>query len=201
MRSLLGTRLWILFLPLALSCATAPANYDYSREPDPRGQEYIVGVSDLVRVNVWRDNDLTQDARVRPDGTITLPLLGEIKAAGRTPSQIRREITDKLSVLYKSETLNVTVAVPEVRSYIFTVSGNAEKPGRYSAEGYLTVLEAITLAGGPNRFAETRKITLLRKATGGGGMKHIPIDFDTLRTGQRLDQNIVVLSGDVILIP
>ncbi len=203
MRSPLGTQLWILFLPLALvcACATAPIKYDYSKEPDPRGQEYVVGPSDLVRVNVWRENDLTVDARVRPDGTITLPLLGEVRAAGRTPSQIKREVTEKLSALYKSETLNVTVAVPEVKSYVFTVSGNAERPGRYTSENFVTVLEAITLAGGPNRFAETRKVTLLRKEAGGRAVKHIPIDYDTLRTGERLDQNIVILAGDVILIP
>jgi polysaccharide export outer membrane protein len=182
-------------------CATGGGNYDYTKEPDPRSQEYIIGVSDRVKVNVWRDADLSVETKVRPDGTITIPLLGDVRAAGRTPSQIRREVTEKLSALYKSETLNVTVAVIEALSYAFTISGNAEKPGRYTADNYITVLEAIALAGGPNRYAETKRLMVLRRDAGSGGTKHIPIDYDKLRTGERLDQNIVVLSGDVILIP
>jgi polysaccharide biosynthesis/export protein len=196
-RTLLGIVAVLCAFP---ACATAPRNYDYSKEPDPRGQEYVVGVGDLLRVNVWRDQDLTVESRVRPDGAVTLPLLGEVKAAGRTPSQIRREITEKLAVLYKSETLNVTVGIPEVKSYVFTVSGNAEKPGRYTAESYVTVVEALSLAGGPNRYAETRRILVMRKDAN-GRLRQIPIDYETLKTGKRMDQNIVILSGDVILIP
>lgn len=207
MKSLPGALGQIVIVTLLASswtaCLTGRVNYDYSKEPDPRGQEYIIGVSDLVRVSVWKDQDLTTETRVRPDGTITMPLAGELRAAGRTPSQLRTEIKQKLSPFYKNaETeLNVQVGVPEVKSYVFTVSGNAEKPGRFTAERYVTVLEALTLAGGPNRFAETHNLSVLRNDVASGRTKRIPIDYELLKNGEHLEQNVVVLSGDVILIP
>src|SRR5687767_369868 len=76
---------------LAAGCGTSGLNYDYGKEPDPRAQEFPIGPGDRVQVNVWRDDELTVDARVRPDGAITVPLVGDIRAAGRTASQIRDE--------------------------------------------------------------------------------------------------------------
>src|SRR5687767_5822380 len=87
----------------ASSCATTRGGFDYAKEPDPRSSEYIVGPADLLRINVWRDTELSMELRVRPDGTITLPLLGDIRAAGRTPTQIRDEIGKRLTEFVKSE--------------------------------------------------------------------------------------------------
>ncbi len=182
------------------ACAMGQVAYDYSKEPDPRSREYIIGPSDLVRVTVWGNPDLTTETRVRPDGTMTVQLVGDMRAAGRTPSDMKKELTQRYSSYIKQEALNVTVGVVEVRSYEFTVSGNAERPGRYGANNYITVLEAVTMAGGPNRFAETKRIRILRRSQG-GNVRQIPIDYETLKKGERLDQNIVVLSGDTIVIP
>lgn len=192
---------WPLLFVLLGACATQRNDYDYAKEPDPRAQEFPVGPGDRLQINVWRDEELTTDARVRPDGAITVPLVGDVRAAKRTASQIRDEIQSKLTAFMKSETAKVTVIVAEVHSYYFTVSGNVERPGLYRASSYVTVLEALAMAGEPNRFADADKLTILRRETGVGAFKRIPINYDTLRRGQQMAQNIVVLAGDNIVVP
>jgi polysaccharide biosynthesis/export protein len=180
------------------SCAT-PRVYDYSKEPDPRTSEYVVGVSDELRINVWREQELSVEAKVRPDGTITMPLVGDVKAAGLPPSAIRHDIVNRLAKFIKAENLQVTVAVTKVASYQFTISGNVDKPGMYSPTGFVTVLEAITMASGPNRYADLDGTVVLRKSA--AGSRQIPINLSQLKTGQHLEQNIVVLAGDIIVVP
>jgi polysaccharide biosynthesis/export protein len=94
----------------------------------------------------------------------------------------------------------VTVIVAEVHSYYFTISGNVERPGIYRPTSYVTVLEALSIAGEPNRYADTDSLKILRKDPA-GGLKRIPINYDTLRKGDRMDQNIVILPGDNIVVP
>jgi polysaccharide export outer membrane protein len=194
-----------LALSVSLSvgaCATPPLIYDYSREPDPRAQEFPVGPGDRLRISVWRDEELTTDARVRPDGAFTVPLVGDIRAAGRTASQVRDEIQSKLTAFMKSETAKVTVIVTEVASYYFTVSGNVEKPGIYRPTSYVTVIEALAIAGEPNRYADLDDMKILRRDPMGGGLlKRIPLNYNLLRKGERMDQNIVILAGDNIIVP
>jgi polysaccharide biosynthesis/export protein len=183
-----------------LGCATNH-NFDYAKEPDPRLGEYIVGPADQLRINVWRDNDLSGEFKVRPDGTITMPLLGDIRATGRTPTQIRDEVAQKLVQYVKSESgAKVTVAVIAVNSYRFSVAGNVEKPGMFNSPYYVTVLEAMAMAGGPNRFAAPDRAMILRTYTP-GQTRQIPIDYETLKNGRRPEQNIVLLSGDTIFVP
>lgn len=183
-----------------VGCGTTGSSFDYSREPDPRSHEYVVGPADQLRINVWRDNELSQEIRVRPDGTITLPLVGDLRAAGRTPSQIRDELARRLTEFVKSDAARVTVAVLAVNSYRFSVAGNVERPGIFSSGYYVTVLEALAMAGGPNRFAAPARTVILRTYAP-GSTRRIPIDYETLKTGQRPEQNIVVLSGDTIVVP
>ncbi|HEY0707431.1 MAG TPA: polysaccharide biosynthesis/export family protein [Polyangia bacterium] len=189
-----------LLIVMASACATTNPNSDYSKEPDPRAQEFPIGPGDRLQVNVWRDAELTTDARVRPDGAITVPLVGDVRAAGRTASQIRDEIQSKLTAFMNSDTAKLTVHVTEVHSYYFTVSGNAERPGIYRPTTYVTVLEAMTIAGEPNRYAQADRVQILRRDPA-GGLKKIPVNYDLLRRGERMDQNIVILPGDNIVIP
>jgi polysaccharide export outer membrane protein len=182
-----------------VGCASS-RRFEYGREPDPRRQEYVVGPADQLRINVWRDQELSLELRVRPDGTITLPLLGDVKAAGRTPSQIRDDISVQLAKFVKAETATVTVGLVAVNSYRFSVSGNVEHPGLFSSPYFVTVLEAMAMAGGPNRFAAPEKAVIVR-TYGSGSTRQIPIDYDTLKNGERPEQNIVVMSGDTIYVP
>jgi polysaccharide biosynthesis/export protein len=198
--------LFFAVLPTCLSllvagCATSGVHYDYSQESDPRSQEFVVGPGDNLRIHVWRDQELTTEQRVRLDGAITVPLVGDIRAVGRSANQIRDEIQSKLAAFMKSETAKVTVIIADVQSYYFTVSGNVERPQMYRATSYVTVLEALTMAGEPNRFADLGRVVILRRDPANGGVKRIPIDYGMLRKGERMQQNIVVLAGDNIVVP
>lgn len=195
-------RVWTFFacfLPMA-ACAARPATFNYAREPDPRKHEFVLGAADLLRINVWGQPDLSVDLAVRPDGRITLPLIGDVMAAGRTPTAVRNEIEQRLMAFVKSESAKVTVGVLEIRSYRFTVSGNVEKPGQYSASAYVTVLEALSMAGGPNRFARFDEMAILRDY-GSKSYRKIPLNYELLRLGAQSDQNIVILPGDNIVVP
>jgi polysaccharide biosynthesis/export protein len=190
----------LFVLSLALGCAHKPVHYNYAAEPDPRKSEYVLGPSDVLRVTVWHNPDLTGDTTVRPDGTITLPLVGDLRAAGRTPGQIRTEIAQRLGAFIKDESALVTVAVTAINSYRFTISGNVEHAGTYAANHYLTVSEGMALAGGPNRFGAPEETVIIRlKDT--GGVRRIPIDFPAILDGTRPDADIPLLPGDTIYVP
>ena len=103
--------------------------YDYAAEPDPRKQEYVLGPSDILHISVWHNPDLSGDATVRPDGTISLPLLGDLNAAGRTPGKLRAEIVAAAGDVHQGRVGHVTVAVVGINSYRFVVTGNVEHPG------------------------------------------------------------------------
>ncbi|MBI5070622.1 MAG: polysaccharide biosynthesis/export family protein [Deltaproteobacteria bacterium] len=189
----------LLSLLLLGACAGARP-YDYSREPDPRRAEYIIGPADQLSVQVWKNPELSKDVSVRPDGTVTLPLIGDIKAAGQTPTQLREEIVRQLGRFVRGEGLVVTVGVTGVNSYTFTVSGNVERAGVYSSQRYVTVLEAIQLAGGPNRFASPGGIEIYRRDAE-GKVRAIPIDYPALLAGRRPESNVAILAGDQINVP
>lgn len=184
---------------IVASCAT-PSNYDYSKEPNPRRSEYTVGPADALRINVWREPELSVETRVRPDGTITIPLVGDIRAAGCTLPQIHDQIAQGLAKFIKPENLQVTVALATAASYQFTVTGNVERNGVYSPAGYVTVLEAVSLAGGPNRYASPDKAFIIRDSAS-GQPRQIPVQISLLQAGKHLEQNIVVLPGDIVVMP
>jgi polysaccharide biosynthesis/export protein len=192
-------RVALLALPfvVVLGCGSrhvdANAFYADAARSDPRTRPYVIGVSDVVRVTVWKDPNLSTDAAVRPDGTITLPLVGEVVAAGRTVVELQGKIGEHLSAFAKDAV--VTVAVVEVNSYRFTVAGNVERPGMFAPRYYVTVSEAIALAAGPNRYASTGKVVIVR------GAHRIPIDYDAILSGKSPEQDVVVLAGDAVRVP
>jgi polysaccharide export outer membrane protein len=186
--------------PLLSACRHQQQPYNYSVEPDPRKTEFVLGPSDVIHINVWKNPDISGDTVVRPDGTITLPLVGDIRAAGRTPAEIRKEITQRLGTYIKDDSAVVTVAVTAINSYRFTVSGNIERPGTFNASHYVTVSEAMALAGGPNRYAAPEDTVVIR-ADGEKGTRRIPIDYPAMLSGKRPEQNIALLPGDVVYVP
>jgi len=175
-----------------------PAYYDYSKEPDPRKGEFVLGVNDALHVNVWKNAELSVDARVRPDGTITMPLVGDIKAAGRTPSSLKSEITKRLQSFVRDEGAIVSIAVTEVNSYRFTVAGQVERAGLLTAKYYVTASEAIAMAGGLNRFANPHKLTLVRNDR--NGLRRIPIDYERIASGAHPEEDLVILAGDTLFV-
>jgi polysaccharide export outer membrane protein len=194
-----GLRLGVGLGLLLLGCvATGPATpFDYSTEPDPRKSEFVVGVSDSLHITVWKNPELSTDARVRPDGTITMPLLGDLRASGRTPSQLREDIRTRMAAFVKDEGAAVSVAVTEVNSYRFTVAGNVEHGGVFTSRTYVTVAEAVAMAGGPNKFASPDRTVLVR----GTGGRRIPVDLEQVRSGLHPEQDLALLAGDTIFVP
>jgi len=187
-------------LLLLAACASSAVRYDYSKEPDIRKSEYVIGVADVLLIQVWKNPDLSRDATVRPDGTITMPLIGDLKAEGRTPTQLRDELRRQLAKFVRDEGAIVTVAVTGVHSYSFTVSGNVERAGVYSSPKYVTVLEAMQLAGGPNRFASPDETKLLRRDRS-GKVRVIPINYTAVLDGTQPEANLALMPGDQLVVP
>jgi len=193
--------IWLLALawPLVSGCPHPYRPYNYAAEPDPRQQEFVIGPSDVLRITVWRNPDLSGEAVVRPDGTITVPLVGDLHAAGRTPAEIRAELTQRLATYIKDDSAVVTVAVTAINSYRITVSGNVEHPGTFNASHYITVSEAMALAGGPNRFSEPEDAVVIR--TDQRGTRRVPVNYPAMLAGVHPEQNVVLLPGDVLYVP
>jgi polysaccharide export outer membrane protein len=189
-------------LVLAAGCSSTLPNYDYTKEPDPRSRELVLGVGDSISVNVWENKDFNTDATIRPDGTITMPLIGDIKAVGETPSSLKAKIKSRLGEFIRLGTsAEITVAVKSWRSYRFTIQGEVTHAGVFSADQYLTVADAMALAGGPSKFAKRNEITLLRRDGKTGDVRRIPLDYDLIASGKRQDMNIYVMTGDTIWVP
>lgn len=182
------------------ACGAREARVDYAAWSvnDPRQSAYRIGVSDVIRVTVWKDPSLSTDTTVRPDGKITVPLIGELEAGGRTAAEVQEQLVRRLAAFVKDAI--VTVAVVEVNSYRFTVAGNVERPGMFTPRYYVTVSEAIALAGGPNRFGSTDETVVIRPRLGAPPVR-IPIDYDRILTGERPEADIVIRPGDTVLVP
>jgi len=191
----------LLLLIVAMACGpNQHAGIDYTTFPRPPN-ELILGVGDVLEVNVWEQKDLSTEATIRPDGTITMPLVGDLPARGRTPTQLRDLIKKALGNYLKLSGGNeVTVAVKTYNSYKFTVNGEVSRPGLYTSTDYLRVADALAFAGGPTRFAKRSDIRVLR-TNAKGEQVSIPIDFDLVASGQRPDMNVWVLANDVIYVP
>ena len=191
-------RFCTVLLAFSAACATVET-YDYSKEPDPRKHDFLLGPADSLKITVWKNAEMSTDTRVRPDGTITMPLIGDLVASGRTTQQLRDDIVKRLQTFVRDEGAAVTVAVTEVSSYRYTVSGNVEHAGVYTSRFYVTIAEAIAQAGGPNRFADSERVLLLR-SDGKGALRKIPVNYEAIRTGKNLDANIAILAGDIVLV-
>ena len=182
-----------------LGCATPLPGFDYSKELDPRQSEFLVGPSDVLRINVWKTPDLSVDVTVRPDGTITLPLIGDVTAAGRTPSLLRAEIKRKLTAFLRDDNPAIEVIVETVNSYRFTVAGNVEHSGLFTTKYFVTVTEAIALAGGPNRYADLDRVLVLRQTA--AGARTIPVSLNEIYSGRHPEMDLVIVKEDRIFVP
>jgi polysaccharide biosynthesis/export protein len=195
--------LMLLTLVVLAGCPYKVPPHDYSKEPDPRNKELILGVGDTVSINVWENRDLNTEATIRPDGTITMPLVGDLKAAGETPSTLRNSIKQKLIIFLKIQpnTEPVTVAVKQWKSYRFTIQGEVVRQGVFTADHFVTVADAIAMAGGVSRFAKRAQVKLFRADPKTRTTRTIPLDYDALASGKQLEMNIWVLPDDVIFVP
>lgn len=162
-----------------------------------RGLEYRIGPEDVLHISVWRDEDLDRQVIVRPDGGISFPLAGDIQVSGRTPVEVQEEIRSRLQRFVPDA--EVTVAVEEISGYTIFVLGEVEEPGQFTLGRYVDVVQSLTLAGGFTPYASSRKIQILRRQN--GEEVTFPFDFRDVSRGQDLSQNIVLQSGDVVIVP
>ena len=181
----------------ALATAQQPsANTSSSYQVNPA--EYVIGPDDMLAINVWKETEISRTVQVRPDGKISLPLAGEIQAAGLQPLQLQQQIADKLKSFISDP--EVTVIVQEVRSKKFNVIGEVQRPGTYALSNSSTVLDAIALAGGFKDFAKQTKIYVLRVQPNGSRTR-IPFNYKKVVKGRHMEENVPLQSGDTIVVP
>ncbi|MDH3310718.1 MAG: polysaccharide export protein [Gammaproteobacteria bacterium] len=161
------------------------------------GGEYEIGPEDLLDISVWKEKDLQKEVLVRPDGWITFPLVGNIQAKGKTALQLQEEITQWLKQYIPNPV--VSVSVKKIAGYKIFVIGRVNKPGDYVVGRYIDVLQALSLAGGLTPFAEEGNIKIVRKENGKETI--LRFDYADVKKGRRLEQNITLRSGDVIIVP
>lgn len=170
--------------------------YDYGKEYDPRKHEYVIGVSDSITITVYHTPDLSGSGTVRPDGVVTMPLIGELQVAGKTPTQVKEDMKKRISTYVKSEPV-INVTVTGFNSYRFVVTGNVGHPGALSQKFFITVSEALAMGGGPSKFAGDQIILFRQDAN--KKIREIPLSYKLLISGKHPEMDIAIVSGDSIV--
>lgn len=163
----------------------------------PTAPEYVIGPADVLAVNVWKDAEISRSVTVRPDGKISLPLVGEIGVSGLTAVAVRDLVTAKLKPFITDP--HVTVIVEQVKSRTYSVLGKVSKPGSYVLDKPTTVLDAIAIAGGFLDFAKINKIYIMRRM--GSSSMALNFDYREVIRGRKLEQNVDLANGDTIVVP
>ena len=159
--------------------------------------DYVIGPDDVLSIVFWREQDLSGDVVVRPDGKISLPLLNEVQAAGSTPAQLKATLEEQAAKFFEEP--NATVIVKEIRSRTVYITGQVTKPGPYQLTVPLTVVQLIALAGGLTEYAEGDRITVLRVEK--GWPVTFRFNYDDVAKRKSLRQNILLRPGDTVIVP
>jgi len=161
--------------------------------------DYIIGPEDVLEITVWKNQDLSKVVAVRPDGRISLPLIGEVTAVGKTPVQVTEDISAKLKE-YK-ENPQVSIVLKEVNSYTIFVLGEVAKPGKYPLKSKTTLLQGISIAGGFTAMAARNKLVVFRFRVNGGGQERVKASYDDIVLRDGSLQNIELKPGDTVVVP
>lgn len=178
---------------LALAFLTSPP----VMAQEPASADYKLHAGDSITVSVWKEVDLQRKVIIRPDGKFSFPLTGEVQAGGRTADQVRQEIESNLKA-YIPEAV-VTVIIEDVSGNRVYVVGQVNRPGVYVMNPSLTVLQALSLAGGSTPFAKLDDISVVRGT--GASQKTLPFNYNRVVSGKQLQENITLQSGDVVVVP
>lgn len=193
-----GTQVWAQ----SQEAKPAPAGQDAAApapaSPKEVDDNFVIGAGDVLAINVWKEPDVSKSFPVRSDGKITLPLAGEIEAAGKTPKQLQIEVAAKLSSFISDP--DVTVIVQEIRSHRYNILGQIAKPGSYMLTNSTTVLDAVAQAGGFRDFAKKKSMYVLRSNTD-GTQTRLPFNYNEVIQGKNPGQNIVLKPKDTIVVP
>jgi polysaccharide export outer membrane protein len=180
--------------------AAAPTNQtaDASATAKAHDDSFVIGNDDVLAINVWKEPDVSRSVPVRPDGKISLPLVGEVQAAGRSPFKLEQDIASRLKNFIAEP--EVTVIVQQINSQKFNILGMVNKPGSYPLLNSATVLDAISQAGGFRDFAKQKAIYILRQSAD-GSQTRIPFNYKDVVKGTNPAQNIKLQPRDTIVVP
>jgi polysaccharide export outer membrane protein len=161
------------------------------------GKDYIIGADDVLDVSVWKEQELTRSLQVRPDGKISMPLLGDVQAAGLTPGQLAQTVSERLKKYLTAP--QVTVILTQINSQRVYVLGEVTRPGAYPVLPGMTILQAISSAGGLTQFANSKKIFLMRDEN--HTQSKYPFSYKEVLDGRKAQENLAVKAGDTIVVP
>lgn len=161
--------------------------------------EYIIGAEDVLEITVWRNQDLSKQVQVRPDGKISMPVIRDMIAAGKTPTQVAEEMTNKLKEYIQSPV--VAVSVKEVNSSNVFVLGEIARPGKYPLKSRTTLLQGISIAGGFTPHAERNQIVIFRFIDTAPGIKRLTVSYDDIVLRGGIAENFELKSGDTLVVP
>jgi len=158
---------------------------------------FTIGPEDVLGILVWKDQEMSGDVTVRPDGMITMPLIRDVKAAGLTPNQLADRIQEAVREFVTDA--SVTVVVRQMNSRKVFITGEVARPGAYAIATSMTVMQLIAIAGGLNEFAEAKSISIMRVET--GKTTTFPFDYRNVANGKKPGQNITLKPGDTVVVP
>ena len=187
---------FLMFSAVSAIAETAAATTDASKLK-PVSASYKIGPGDVLSISVWKEEGMQLEVLVRPDGEITFPLAGEIQAGGLSTKDLSDELAKKLQRYIPHP--SVTVSVLQSVSNKVYVIGKVNRPGEFTATGYMDVLQALTMAGGLTPYADSDDIKILRRTKTGN--KVMEFDYDDVIDGERLDMNIILKAGDTVVVP
>jgi polysaccharide export outer membrane protein len=159
--------------------------------------DYRINPGDILSISVWKEPDLQQEVLVRPDGKFSFPLAGDNQAAGRSVEQVRQTLTKELGKFIPD--LVVSVSLLAINGNKVYVLGQVNRPGEILANPQIDVMQALSVAGGANAFAQLNDISILRRTS--AGLVSIPFRYGDVEKGKRLEQNILLQAGDVVVVP
>lgn len=189
-----GALLWLLALPAAVVAAPATKTIAQGEAAD----SYAIGVGDVLEISVWKNPDLSVTVPVRPDGRISVPLLGDVQAAGVTPLALKAVLTNGYRDYVTAP--GVSVVVKEVNSQKIFVTGEVAKPGAYDLRSRTKVMQALAMAGGLTAYAKQR-VVVLRDGQGKEGDRRIEVDLGAIVSGRHPEENIALQPGDTLVVP
>jgi polysaccharide export outer membrane protein len=184
----------LLITTLLLASFMQSAHAD---ESTPAVGSYKIQPGDVLEISVWREDNLLKQVLVRPDGGISFPLAGDIHAAGESVSALEQQLTDKLTRYIPDPV--VTVSMQQLSGNKIYVVGKVARPGEYVANSYVDVVQAIAMAGGMTTFASVNKIKIVRRM--GENLEAYSFRFSDIEDGENLEQNIILQSGDIVVVP
>ena len=192
---------WLVFIFISIAYPQErkdlPLKKQVQGEVAADSNQYVIGAEDILYIHVWNEENMSRTVPVRMDGKITMPLLDEVQAAGLTPLQLKEVLIKRLKEFI--ETANISVTVTEANSFKVYVSGQVRTPGIYRLRSETSLVQIIVMAGGFTEWANQKKILILRKEN--GKEQRITVNYKKILEGDDPSSNIILKSGDTVIVP